>query len=151
MPALADALAALAALSVPGVRTAYPLDATPDTVPRGALPALLILPFARRDGLFPESGEGFRALAFSGERATVTVTLTHLLLVAPALSGAGLRQHLPALVDLTDAYLSALSADRLLGGSLLEPPHVRIEPGALEHGGVDYIACAFRHRWRLEV
>lgn len=152
MPLFNTALANLAALVVPGVRHNYDLDAVPDELSRAQLPALLVLPGdTQQDALFRERGHGFQAIAFSQGARTVTYTLTHLLLVAPVSGGAGMRSHLPGLIDLIDEYFAALGADVMLGGELLEPARVSVEPGTFTHGAVAYHGCAFRHTWVMEV
>ena len=148
-----SALTALSNLSVSGVGANYDIDAAPNVINRGQLPVLLVLPVELDDRrrLFPERGEGFQTLAFSDGLKTVAYTVTHLLLVAPAAAGSGLRAHLPTLVDLIDHYFSALSAAVTLGGELLEPAQVRVEPGIFHYGGVEYIGCAFQHTWQVAV
>ena len=148
-----DALTALSNLSVTGIGTNYDIDAVPDTINRGQLPVLLVLPIETNDErrLFQERGQGFETLAFSDGVKTVNYTVTHLLLVAPALAGSGLQSHLPAQIDLIDNYFTALSATVTLGDELLEPAQVRVEPGIFTYGGVDYVACAFRHKWAIGV
>ena len=147
-----NALTQLAALSVPGVIHNFDVDAVPDDLRRAQLPALLVLPGETQDdALFRERGRGFEAVAFSDGARTITCTVTHLLLTAPVSSGAGMRSHLPALIDLIDDYFTALSADLTLSGALLEPVRVTVEPGAFSHGEVLYHGCAFRHRWVMEV
>lgn len=149
------ALGALAALDVAGVKANYDVDSVPDHLTRGDLPALLVLPLepdtVRQDGLFAERGTGFQAAAFSDGVRTVHYTVTHLLLAAPEATGAGLKAHLPTLVDLIDAYFGALGATVTLGGTLLEPASVRVEPGLFRYGGARYVGCAFRHTWLLAV
>lgn len=150
-----DALSALADMVVPGVSISYDVDATPDHLNRGGLPALLLLPLetpateTRR--LFAERGDGFESVAFSDGIRTVNFTVTHLLVVAPVSSGRGLRDHLPALIDLIDAYFGALAARVTLEGHLEEPAQVQVEPGVFAYGGVDYYGCAFRHRWVVQI
>ena len=145
------ALDRLGALVVPGV-TNYPMTALPPTLDRAHLPALLVLPGeAEGDRLFAERGAGFTALAFQNGPRTLSVTVTHLLLTAPVQMGVGARAHLPELIDHIDAYLLAMSADVTLGGVLVEPARVGVEPGEVRYGGGEYHGCAFRHRWTLEV
>jgi hypothetical protein len=148
-----DALTALSNLSVTGVGTNYDIDAVPDAINRGQLPVLLVLPVETNDErrLFHERGAGFETLAFSSGVKTVNYTVTHLLLVAAATSGSGLQSHLPDLIDLIDNYFTALAATVTLGGELLEPAQVRVEPGIFAYGGVDYVGCAFRHKWAIDV
>src|SRR3990172_7209488 len=142
------ALTNLAGLSVTGVAHNSDVDGVPDALHRAQLPALLVLPLDTQDDrLFKESGEGFQTVAFGGGARTVTYTVTHLLLVTPVADGGRLHSHLPALVDLIDAYVDALAADVLLSDALLEPPRVRVEAGKYAHGGVAYYGCAFRHLW----
>jgi hypothetical protein len=152
MTPLRAALTQLAALTVSGVAHNYDLDATPVSLSRAQLPALLVLPGETQDDLlFRERGKGFTALAFSGGAKTVTYTVTHLLLVAPVTAGRGLASHLPRLVDLIDAYFTALGAAATLGGALFEPARVRVEPGTFAHGEIEYHGCAFRHTWIVQV
>lgn len=149
------ALDALAGLAVSGVTAHYALDAVPDELSRGQLPALLVLPIKLEDEsglrLFNDRAGGFEALAFAGAARTVTYTVTHLLLVAPLGAGSGLRTHLPPLIALVDAYFAALGADVTLGGKLAEPAQVRADPGIHTHGSTDYVGCAFRHTWRIDL
>jgi hypothetical protein len=150
------ALTELARLDVPGVTINYDVDAIPETLPRGRLPALLVLPIDPRDmaddrRLFRERSDSFRVPAFSDGVKTITFPVTHLLLAAPLAAGSGLRTHLPGLVDLIDAYFAALAAEVTLGGRLLEPARVRVEPGIFTYGDVVYCGCAFRHTWIIGV
>jgi hypothetical protein len=146
------ALTNLSTLSVPGVTHNYDVDAVPDALTRAQLPALLVLPGdTQDDGLFRERGKGFVALAFSGGGRTVTYTVTHLLLVAPVAAGRGMRSHLPAMIDLIDAYFATLGADITLSAALLEPARVKVEPGQFRHGETDYHGVAFRHTWVIQV
>ena len=150
-----SALTALSSLSVSGVGANYDVDAVPEAINRGQLPVLLVLPIeteaTREGGLFRERGGRFETVAFADGVKTVTATVTHLLLVAPVVSGSGLKTHLPDLIDLIDNYFSALAAAVTLGGQLLEPAQVRVEPGLFAYGGVEYVGCAFRHVWILSV
>ncbi|HLV35485.1 MAG TPA: hypothetical protein VKY59_10245 [Spirillospora sp.] len=146
------ALTSLAALNVAGVAHNYDVDAVPDTLSRAQLPALLVLPVEiEDDALFKQRGAGFEAVAFSDGPRTITYTVTHLLLVAPESAGAGMRTHLPLLIDLIDSYFAALGDDVTLGGALLEPVRVRVEPGMFTHGDRLYHGCAFRHTWLMAV
>jgi hypothetical protein len=146
------ALTNLAALEVEGVTRNFDLDAVPDDLSRAQLPALLVLPVELQDdALFNQRGQGFEAVAFSSGPRTVTYTVTHLLLVAPVNAGRGLRSHLPLLIDLIDDYFAALSEDVTLGGALLQPAQVRVEPGMFQHGDISYHGCGFRHTWLMEV
>ncbi|MDQ7026662.1 MAG: hypothetical protein Q9P44_14030 [Anaerolineae bacterium] len=146
------ALTALAALSVTGISHNYDVDAVPDSIARAQLPALLVMPIdTQDDSLFREKGAGFQTVAFADGAKTVTYTTSHLLLVAPVIQSKGLRTVLPDLVDYIDNYFAALRADALLNNTLLEPAQVRVEPGIFKHGGVEYVGCAFRHRWLIAV
>ena len=146
------ALTTLSTLSVTGVNNNFDLDAVPDDLSRAQLPALLVLPVEiEDDALFKQRGHGFEAVAFGAGPRTVTYTVTHLLLVAPVSAGRGLRSHLPLLIDLIDDYFAALGADVTLGGALLEPAQVRVEPGVFKQADVDYHGCAFRHTWVMAV
>jgi hypothetical protein len=152
MTLLRTALSALASLSVSGTGHTYDVDALPETLSRAQLPALLVLPLEiQEDALFKQRGQGFTALAFSEGTRTVNYVVTHLLLLAPVHTGKGLRGTLPSLIDLIDDYFDALGQDVTLGGALLEPAQVRVEPGVYSYGGVDYHGCAFRHSWLLAV
>ncbi len=146
------ALAALAGLSVPGVRHNYPPQSLPTQLQRAQCPALLVMPIDQDDDrLFQERGGKLQTITFSGTARSVTATVTHRLLVQPAQSGHGLRTGLPALVTLIDAYVAAISADPTLGGALLQPPDLRIETGIYSLGGTAFTGCAFRHQWLLAV
>lgn len=152
MATFRSALTALAGLTVSGVLHNYDVNAVPDQISRAQLPALLVLPgdvSERRP--FRERGEGFHALAFSGSARTITYAVTHLLLVAPVTDGAGARSHYPRLIDLIDAYFAALGANVTLGGTLLEPPKVTVEPGIFTHGDTAFHGCALRHLWLIEL
>lgn len=154
MTTFRSALSALADLAVTDVSVNYDVDAVPDEISRGQLPALLVLPIRTEDesrNSFGERGSGFEAIAFSSGAKTVTYGVTHLLLVAPESAGSGIKTYLPMLIDLIDNYFSALSADVTLGGMLLEPTQVRVEPGIYTYGDRLYVGCAFRHTWQLEV
>lgn len=145
-----DALDQLALLSVSGVQTHFAIESVPETLRRGQLPTLLVLPIetqTARSRLFQERGEGFEVMPFPAGPRTASLNVTHLLLVSPRAAGVGLSGQIPPLVDLIDAYFMALADDLTLNGTLLEPPQVQIEPGVFEYGGVEYTGCAFRHRW----
>lgn len=147
-----NALTQLTALNVSGVSHNYDVDAVPESLSRGQLPALLVLPGDTQDNpLSSDRGKGFQAIAFSEGVRTVTYSVTHLLLVAPVSTGRGLRSHLPTLIDLIDDYFTALGDAVLLSGMLLEPARVEVEPGVFTHGDVAYHGCAFRHTWLIEV
>jgi hypothetical protein len=146
------ALQRLAQLSVAGVARNYAPDELPAPLSPALLPCLLTTPLdLNTRSLFREGAQGFIAQAFSGGLHRVEAQALHVLVVAPRLMGTGERQHLLALAELMDAYLSALKADVLLGGALAQPAQVQIEPQLLSLGGVEYVSCAFRHRWVLEV
>lgn len=147
-----SALTSLAGLTVPGVVRNYDIDVVPDDLSRVQLPALLVLPSPQQQQRQQQNpGAGFEALAFSAGPRTVTYSLTHLLLIAPLESGRGTRSHLPKLIDLIDAYFTALSADVTLGGALLEPTRVRVEPGLFPYGHAHYHGAAFQHTWIIQV
>lgn len=147
-----DALTALSALSVTGIARNYDIDALPENPGRASLPLLMVLPIERdTDSLFQEQGGGFQAVAFSGGGRTVTCRVTHLLLIAPVGQSRGMASHLPDLVTAMDAYFSALATDVDLGGLLLEPARVRVEPGIFPVNGTEFYGCAFRHTWLLAV
>ena len=146
------ALTALAALDVPGVAHNYDLSTVPDQLTRSQLPALLVLPGEVNERrLFQEHGTGFQTLAFSGGARSISYAVTHLLLVAPTADGVGLRSHLPCLIDLIDAYFAALAEDVTLGGVLLEPAKVTVEPGVFTHGDAVFHGCALRHLWIIKL
>ncbi|MFQ3566205.1 MAG: hypothetical protein SNJ59_04340 [Aggregatilineales bacterium] len=158
MPSLRAALSALAGLTVPGIRHNHDLDALPAYLDRAGLPALLVLPgddTAYAGGtprrLFAERGRAFEAIAFADGPRTVSYAITHLLLAARADEGLGLRDHLPALVTLVDAYFAALAADVTLGGALAEPARVGVEVGVFAYGGANYHGCALRHAWLIDM
>lgn len=152
MTLLRTALTALADLNVSGISHNYDVDALPDTLSRAQLPALLVMPTdIQDDALFKRRGEGFRALAFSEGERSVNYVVTHLLLLSPTGAGKGLGGSLPALIDLIDAYFDSLGADVTLGGALLEPAQVRVEPGVYTVGKTVFHGCAFRHSWLLAV
>lgn len=145
-----NALTALAGLAVSGVVQHYGIDAIPDTPLRGALPALLVLPLDFQENhQLQAAGQGYEALAFSSGAASITYSVTHLLLVAPVGQSKGSRAHLPALVARIDAYFAAWRTNPTLNGTLREPAQVRVEPGIFTFGGVAYYGCAFRHRWLI--
>jgi len=152
---LRTALTALAGVQVTGVVANYDVDAVPEQLFRGNLPILVVLPLEtdvlKDRRLFRERGRGFEAVAFSDGVRTVTYTVTHLLLVAPAAAGRGLQTHLPTLIDLIDSYFAAIGDDVTLGGALLEPAQVAVEPGTFAYGGVDFIGCAFWHTWVMQL
>ncbi len=141
------ALTRLASLNVSGITHNYDVDSIPGSLSRVQLPALLLLPITPQH----QKSEGFQSIAFSGGPRTVTVTITHLLLVAPTETAKGSRSHLPKLIDLMDAYCTAIAADSLLNNTLLEPTRVSLEPGDFTYGHATYHGCAFRHTWVIQV
>lgn len=144
------ALNQLAALTVPGVVAHYAPDQLPASLKRAHLPALLILPLdLTDDNLFGERGTGLQPVAFPQADQTVSLTVTHLLAIAPVEHPAGYRAHLPALTPLIDAYLTAIAGDPTLGGTLARPARVRVDAGLVTYADVTYIGCAFRHTWAL--
>jgi hypothetical protein len=148
---LRTALDNLAMLNVAGIAHHYSIENLPDQVQRAQLPALLIQVIDTQERLFQERGKGFSTVAFHQGARSVTYAVLHLLLIAPLESGTGMRSHLPSLIDGMDAYFSALGDDVRLGGALLEPAQVKVEPGIFHLGGVDYVGCAFRHTWLIDV
>lgn len=147
-----DALDGLAALDAAGINHNYGPESLPESIPRAVLPVLLVAPLDGPEaGLFRERGGAYQAEAFSGGPGTMTCVVRHLLLAAPTGAGAGLRSHLPGLIELIDAYIAALAQDPLLGGALLEPPRVRVEPGIIEYGRAAYYGCVFRHELLIGV
>lgn len=142
-----NALDRLAALNVTAVPHRFGITDLPTQLQRARLPCLLVMPLNTQ----PRSGDGLSAAAFPNGSGHVTVTATHLLLVMAVASPTPLTVHLPALVDLTDAVLSALVANPTLDGALVEPAQVRVEPGMFEWGGTAYYGCAFRHEWLLRL
>lgn len=152
MTTFRTALTRLSELSVSGVINNYDINAIPEALTRTQLPALLVMPVDTQDDrLFKERGEGFQTVAFGDGARTVTYSVTHLLLVAPLTTGAGIRSHLPTLITAIDTYLDAIAADVTLNGALLEPARIRVETGLFKHGGVEYYGCAFRHLWLMAV
>lgn len=146
-----SAIDRLAALPLAGV-TSFTLETTPERLERDQLPALLVLPLeSEQRQLFGERGSALESLTFAGGERHALLPVTHLLLVAPVASGAGNRQHFPALVDWIDAYLAALAADVTLDGELLQAPQVQVESGIFTLGQRRYYGCAFRHLWLLAI
>ena len=151
MATFRHAITQLSNLNVKDVRHNFDLDDIPNVMHTAQLPALLVTPIElQRDRLFRERGESLNTAAFSGSAKTVYYRLTHLLLLAPAASGVGIRSHLPRLVDLIDSYTKALAADVTLGDALLVPARVSVEPGVFRYDEREYYGCAFRHTWLLE-
>lgn len=145
--AFSAALAQLAALEVPNVRS-YALGAAPLTLTRAHLPALLIVLDAPKSGLF-NPRNSLTPADFSGATHTLEVSVSHWLLTHATHSA--MRLAPLALPTLIDAYFNALLTDARLGGALALPTRVSVEPSTLSHGGVQYAGCAFRHHWTLEV
>ena len=147
-----DALINLGDLTVAGIAHNYGIDALPESLSRSQLPALLVMPIdAQAESMFRERGEGFQTVAFANGAKTVTYKTNHLLLAAPLTQSKGLSANLPTLIDHIDNYFAALRDDMLLNATLLEPARVQVEPGIFKHGGVEYVGCAFRHTWLIEV
>jgi hypothetical protein len=146
---ITNAFNALASMTVAGVVANYGLYALPNALTRAHLPCLLVMPLEDDDGIFRQRGEGFIASAFEGGAKTVQLVVSHGLLVAPVATGEGARAHLPTLIAGMEAYLAALKASPTLGGALLEPAHVKLEPKLVMWAGVSYYGCTFRHTWRV--
>ena len=152
MASFRRALTQLSSLNVDGVRNNYDLDELPNSLHRAQMPALLVLPIELdAERLFRERRDSLQTAAFSGGTKSVYYSVTHLLLVAPAAVGLGLRSHMPRLVDLIDGYTAALAADVTLGDQLLAPARVSVEPGLFTYGEGEFYGCAFRHTWLLEI
>jgi hypothetical protein len=151
MTTFRTALTNLSNLSVSGVLHNYDVDDAPAALMRAHLPALLVMPVSVPDvRMFKDRSEGFQAVAFANGARTITYSVTHLLLIA-ALTSESSKRHLPTLVDLIDNYFTALKADLTLGGTLLEPAEVAVEPGIYTHGSAKFYGCALRHTWKLEI
>lgn len=150
MTAYRAALDALAALPIPGVTTRCGLAALPDHLPADWLPALLVLPGDpyRGRGLFA-ADQTLETLTFSGAASAFTAQATHALAVLPADVPFSTRRHLPALVDLIDAYTAALAADLRLGLVLAAPARISVHPQSFEYGGALFHGCLFRHTWHI--
>ncbi len=146
------ALTRLASLSVAGIIHNYDVDTLPESLNRVQLPALMVLPITPpATKLTRGTGEAFQSIAFSSGPRSITIAVTHLLLVAPVTSGRGSRSHLPNVVDLMDAYCLTLAADPRLNDTLLEPARVQLEPGDFTYAHATYHGCAFRHTWLIQV
>ena len=152
MASFRAALTQLSSLNVNGVRNNYDLHELPNSLHSAQMPALLVMP-VELDGerRFRERKDILQTVAFSGGAKSAHYGVTHLLLLAPSEAGLGLRSHLPGLVDLIDGYTAALSADVTLGGQLLAPVRVDVEPGIFPYGEREFYGCAFRHAWLLEI
>ena len=145
------ALTQLASLEIAGIRNNYDLAELPNALHSAQLPALLVLPIElERERLFRRREDSLQTAAFSGGAKEIAHSATHLLLVAPGEAGLGIRSCLPRLIDLIDRYTAAIAADVTLGGTLLTPARVSVEPGVYRYGERDYYGCAFRHSWLLE-
>lgn len=145
-----SALDALASLQPTGISARFSAAEVPAVLSRAQFPALLVLPIDEHDRrLFRERGAAFEALAFANGPKLVTYTVTHLLLVAPAGAGLGVRSILPRLAELLDAYFAALAADPTLGGALAAPARVAVEPGQFDYADLHCIGAALRHRWQI--
>lgn len=146
------ALSNLSALRVAGVQNSYDIDELPNALTPPQLPALLVMPIEpNTERWAKETRAGLQTIAFSGAAKTVQYTVTHLLLVASTDSGLGIRSHLPRLIALIDSYMAAIGADVTLGGVLLEPTRVGVEPGIFPFDRRGFYGCAFRHAWRMEI
>lgn len=143
------ALNALAALSVPGVRHNYPIDALPEALPRGALPALAIVPML--DTMRRRQYGEFAPAAPAGSPALSSYLVTHLLICTPIGGGVGSRSALPGLVDLVDAYAAAISADPHLGGTLFYPATYSAYIAPVPYAGVRYHAAQFWHTLTVQI
>lgn len=152
MTTFRTALSNLSNLSVADVQNNYDINALPETLTNPQLPALLVMPIDTQDDrLFKEHGEGLQTVAFSGAGKTVNYALIHLLLVAPANTGTGIRSHLPQLVTLIDNYMVAIAGDVTLSNALIEPARVTVQPGIFQIGERKFYGCAFRHTWLMEI
>jgi hypothetical protein len=147
------ALTALSQLTVSGIRAHYPASGTPNLLTAAHCPALLVLlhdPFQR--GLFAprERAHAFDSLAFTNGQRTASLTAVHLLLIAPALGGLGMRDAHSKLILLIDAYFAALAQTPTLNGALLEPAQVSAESGTFMVGDLSFYGAALRHRWLID-
>jgi hypothetical protein len=145
MPLL-NALTELAALNVAGIVRNYGHASVPIRVNRAALPCLLVLPLDADSAAL--RGDGLHTVAFANGPRTLTCTIKHLLLVAPQ-AQAILRQHLPPLVTLIDAYYAALAANVTLSDTLQLPPQIKCDVGVVRYGGESFFGAAFVHTWVL--
>ncbi|MBN1679579.1 MAG: hypothetical protein JW966_04755 [Anaerolineae bacterium] len=144
MGQLATALDNLANVAVSGV-TSYALDETPEALTGAQLPALVILP-----ELAGES-PGLEPNPFSAGHGTLTVRVTHVLLLSPVMAGGGLRGALPVLAAAVDDYAEALAADPTLDGALPVPLHFSLAAGVVVYAGIDYHGVRFTHTWTLHL
>lgn len=145
MGVLQTALDRLGAITVAGVRS-YTLEETPEMPGTAQLPGLLILP--ELGGESP----GLAPSAFSAGDGVLTIQVAHALLVRPAGSGGGrLRDALPQVTALVDAYLAALAADPLLDGALPLALRCGVRIGVVRVGSLDYHGAVFTHRWTLHL
>jgi hypothetical protein len=142
------ALDALAALSVPGIRTNFALDAIPEKLTRAQLPALILAPLvdATRRRKYGE----FNMATPSGSQALASYLVTHLLLYKPTNTGLGARSALPSLIDLVDAYAAALRTDSHLGGTLFYPVSYSVFIAPVSFAGIEYHAAQFWHTLTLQ-
>jgi hypothetical protein len=143
------ALTALAGLNVPGVRHNYGIEALPEALPRGSLPALVLVPML--DSMRRNKYGDFQTAAPSGTQALSSYLITHLLIYAPTGNGIGARSALPGLVDLVDAYAAAISADPHLGGALFYPASYSVYMAPVPFAGVRYHAAQFWHTLTVQV
>ncbi|MFZ4828959.1 MAG: hypothetical protein ACOYLB_16540 [Phototrophicaceae bacterium] len=144
---LQSALNALATLDYPNLNH-YREDALPNVLSRSDLPCLLVLPFGYHHSA---TANALETVAFTGGAHLVRFRLTHLLLIAPLMSGVGVRSHLPTLIQHIDAYLTTVSAHLTLDGALASPLQFSIQPNTYDYGGIRYVGCAFQHEWRVRV
>lgn len=145
---LHTALDALAALSIPGIRTNFAMDAIPEKITRAQLPALILVPMldATRRRKYGEFGMA----APAGAQALANYLITHLLLFKPVGTGLGARSSLPGLVDLVDAYAGALRTDAHLGGALFYPVSYSVFIAPIHFAGVEYHAAQFWHTLTIQ-
>lgn len=148
---LSDALNQLAGLSVPNI-TNMGMDELPNRLQRAQLPALLVLPMLDRDRrLFSDGDSHYTSSPFLNGTPTLTVRITHLLLVAPADSGYGTPSYNASLIGHVDATLTALKANPTLNGTLAQPLRVTLDMGVQPYNDDSFVGCAFRHEWVLAV
>lgn len=145
---LHTALDALAALSVPGIRTNFALDAIPEKITRAQLPALILVPMldATRRRKYGEFG----IASPSGSQGLASYLITHLLLYKAVGSGLGARSSLPGLVDLVDDYAATLRADSHLGDTLFYPVSYSVFIAPINFAGVEYHAAQFWHTLTIQ-
>lgn len=133
----------LTALTVSGI-TYHAAGNLPERIDRAQLPALLLMASA------DTAEAGFQASAFGDGTHTVTLHLTHLMLVAPAHATRG-DALLTTVAPYIDRYLAALRQDVMLGDTVALPLQVSVKPGVIPYGGTDYRGCRFHYTLVLEV